>query len=248
MGSCGRICRRTNPSGVSVATSDRPGFFFARCAPGATADAGVKEDDMKFDPFYPIFPDADWIERMLPLGVRFVQLRVKDRDEDATREEIARAQAACAAAGALLVVNDHWQLAIEEGCGFVHLGQEDLDDADVPTIRGAGLGLGISTHDVPELERALALAPDYVALGPVFATRLKAMRFAPQGLERLAEWRRRVGDLPLVAIGGFTVPRAAMAFRAGADVVSVVTDITLDHDPQAKVRAWVEATRATDPV
>lgn len=198
---------------------------------------------MKFDRFYPIFPDADWIERMLPLGVKLVQLRVKDRDDDATRAEIARAQAACEAAGALLVVNDHWQLAIEEGCDFVHLGQEDLDDADVSAIREAGLGLGISTHDVPELDRALALAPDYVALGPIYATKLKAMRFGPQGLERIAEWKRRVGTVPLVAIGGFTVERAAGARRAGADVVSVVTDITLDPDPEAKVRAWLAATR-----
>ena len=198
---------------------------------------------MTLDRFYPIFPDAAWIERMLPLGVKLVQLRVKDRSPDETRDEIARAQEACAAAGALLVVNDHWEIAIEEGCDFVHLGQEDLDDADVAAIRDAGLGLGISTHDVPELDRALALAPDYVALGPVYATRLKAMRFGPQGLERVAEWKRRVGAVPLVAIGGFTVERAMKAFRAGADVVSVVTDITLDPDPEAKVRAWVEATR-----
>lgn len=198
---------------------------------------------MTLDRFYPIFPDAAWIERMLPLGVKLVQLRVKDRSPDETREEIARAQEACTAAGALLVVNDHWEIAIEEGCDFVHLGQEDLDDADVTAIRDAGLGLGISTHDVPELDRALALAPDYVALGPVYATRLKAMRFGPQGLERVAEWKRRVGAVPLVAIGGFTVERAMKAFRAGADVVSVVTDITLDPDPEAKVRAWVEATR-----
>jgi thiamine-phosphate pyrophosphorylase len=198
---------------------------------------------MTLDRFYPIFPDAGWVERMLPLGVKLVQLRVKDRDEDETRAEIARAQAACDHAGAVLVVNDHWRLAIEEGCGFVHLGQEDLDDAEVSSIRDAGLALGISTHDVAELDRALALAPDYVALGPVYPTKLKAMRFAPQGLERLAEWKRRVEDVPLVAIGGFTVERAAGAFAAGADVVSVVTDITLARDPEAKVRAWVEATR-----
>lgn len=198
---------------------------------------------MTLDRFYPIFPDAAWIERMLPLGVTFVQLRAKDLSEDETRAEIARAQAACAAAGATLVVNDHWQLAIEEGCDFVHLGQEDLDDADVAAIRDAGVRLGISTHDVPELDRALALAPDYVALGPVYATKLKSMRFGPQGLERVAEWKRRVGDMPLVAIGGFTIDRAPGAFRAGADVVSVVTDITLDPDPEAKVRAWLEATR-----
>lgn len=198
---------------------------------------------MKLDRFYPIFSDADWVERMLPHGMKLVQLRVKDRSEDETRAEIARAQAACRAVDAVLVVNDHWRIAIEEGCDYVHLGQEDLDDADVPAIRGAGLKLGVSTHDETELERALALSPDYVALGPVYPTILKAMRFGPQGLDRVAEWKERIGPVPLVAIGGFTLERAAGAFDAGADVVSVVTDITLSTDPEARLRAWVEATR-----
>ncbi len=70
-----------------------------------------------------------------------------------------------------------------------------------------------------------------------------SMAWAPQGLDRLGAWKRRVGALPLVAIGGFTVERAAGAFAAGADVVSVVTDIMLAADPEARVRAWVEATR-----
>ena len=198
---------------------------------------------MTLDRFYPIFDDADWIERMLPLGVRLVQLRVKDRPEAETRAEIARARDLCAAAGVTLVVNDHWRLAIEEGCGFVHLGQEDLDEADVPAIRAAGLKLGVSTHDEAELDRALALKPDYIALGPVYPTILKAMKWGPQGLERVAAWRARIGDAPLVAIGGFTVDRAAGAFEAGADVVSAVTDITLNPDPEARVRDWLAATR-----
>ena len=198
---------------------------------------------MTLDRFYPIFDDADWIARMLPLGVRLVQLRVKDRPEAETRAEIARARDLCAAAGATLVVNDHWRIALEEGCGFVHLGQEDLDEADVPAIRAAGLKLGVSTHDEAELDRALALKPDYIALGPVYPTILKAMNWGPQGLERVAAWRARIGDAPLVAIGGFTVDRAAGAFEAGADVVSAVTDITLNPDPEARVRDWLAATR-----
>ena len=192
--------------------------------------------------FYPIVPSADWLARLLPLGVRLVQLRVKDRPEAETRAEIARARALCAAAGATLVINDHWRLAIEEGCSFVHLGQEDLDVADLPAIRRAGLRLGLSTHDEAELERALAAAPDYVALGPVYPTILKAMRFAPQGLGRVAEWKARVGDVPLVAIGGLTVERAAAVLAAGADSLSVVTDITRSPDPEARTRQWLEAT------
>lgn len=198
---------------------------------------------MTLDRFYPIFDSADWIARMLPLGVRLVQLRVKDRSPAETRAEIARARDLCRAAGTQLVVNDHWRLAIAEGCDFVHLGQEDLDQADLPAIRAAGLRLGLSTHDGPELDRALALAPDYIALGPVYPTILKAMRFGPQGLDRVAEWKTRVGATPLVAIGGFTVERAAGAFAAGADVVSAVTDITLNPDPETRVRAWISATR-----
>jgi thiamine-phosphate pyrophosphorylase len=192
--------------------------------------------------FYPIFDSADWLARMLPLGVRFVQLRVKDRPPAETLREIVRARDLCAAAGAQLVVNDHWQLAIEAGCDFVHLGQEDLDTADLGAIRAAGLRLGLSTHDGAELDRALSADPAYVALGPVYPTILKAMKWPAQGLDRVAAWKARVGALPLVGIGGLTVERAAGVLAAGADVVSVVTDITLNPDPEARVRHWLEAT------
>jgi thiamine-phosphate pyrophosphorylase len=198
---------------------------------------------MTLDRFYPIFDGVGWLERTLPLGVKLVQLRIKDRPEPELRREIAAALALCRGRGATLVVNDWWRLAIELGCDWVHLGQEDLDAADIPAIRRAGLRLGVSTHDHAELDRALSLSPDYVALGPIWPTILKKMKWERQGVGRLAEWRRLVGDLPLVAIGGLTPPRAVEAFGAGADVVSVVTDITLNADPEARVREWVGATR-----
>ena len=196
------------------------------------------------DRFYPIFDSAAWLERLVPLGIRLVQLRVKDRPEAELRAEIRRAKTVCAAHDCRLVVNDYWRLAIEEGCDFVHLGQEDLDGADLDAVRTAGLGLGVSTHAAGELDRALALAPDYVALGPVYPTILKAMRFGPQGLGRVGAWKRRVGTLPLVAIGGLTVERAPGVLEAGADILSAVTDITLNPDPEARVREWLAATRA----
>ncbi len=149
-----------------------------------------------------------------------------------------------APAGAILVVNDHWQLAIDLGCGWLHLGQEDLDDADLAAIRAAGLRLGVSTHDDAELDRALAVRPEYVALGPVYPTILKQMPWAPQGLARVADWKARVGNVPLVAIGGMTVERAPGAFAAGADVVSAVTDVTLHADPDARMRQWVRVCAA----
>lgn len=192
--------------------------------------------------FYPIFDDAAWLERALPLGVRLVQLRLKDRAEDELRDQIRRGLALARAHGAALVVNDHWRIAIDEGADWLHLGQEDLDGADLPAIRRAGLRLGLSTHDEAELDRALAHSPDYVALGPVWPTILKQMPWAPQGLPRVTEWKRRAGTVPLVAIGGLTPERGAEALAAGADAVSAVTDITLNPDPEARMRRWLAVT------
>ena len=190
--------------------------------------------------FYPIFDDVSWLRRMLPLGVKFVQLRIKDQPQDALRAQLTEGRDLCAAHGALLVVNDHWQLGIDLGCDWVHLGQEDLDDADVDAIRAAGLKLGISTHDKAELARALALNPDYIALGPIYPTILKKMKWHQQGVEKLGVWKDRMGDIPLVAIGGMSTDRAPGAFDAGADVVSAVTDITLHDDPEGRVREWLK--------
>lgn len=195
------------------------------------------------DRFYPIVDSADWIARLLPCGLRFVQLRIKDRPAHAVRVEIATAKALCEKAAVRLVVNDYWQEAMDLACDFVHLGQADLAAADVAAIRRAGIRLGVSTHDEAELARALEVSPDYVALGPIYPTILKKMAFAPQGLARIGEWKRKIGRIPLVAIGGITLERAQDVFGAGADIVSAVTDITLAADPQARARAWVEASR-----
>lgn len=192
--------------------------------------------------FYPVFDDVAWLERALPLGVRMVQLRLKDRSAQDLNDQIGRGLALCRDYDATLVVNDHWQIAIDQGAEWLHLGQEDLDDADLSAIRRAGLRLGISTHDHAELDRALALAPEYVALGPVYPTILKQMKWHQQGLDRVTEWKRFVGAIPLIAIGGMSVERAPGAFGAGADVVSAVTDITLNADPESRMRDWLAVT------
>ncbi|WP_171212099.1 thiamine phosphate synthase [Ruegeria sp. HKCCA5426] len=198
---------------------------------------------MTLDRFYPIFDHSDWLRRMLPLGVKLVQLRIKDQPDEVVWEQISASLDLCRAHGAVLVVNDYWQAAIDAGCDWIHLGQEDLDDADLKSIRKAGLKLGVSTHDDDELERVLAMDPDYVALGPVYPTILKKMKWEQQGLPRVIEWKARVGDIPLVGIGGMSVERALGVLQAGADIVSVVTDITLNADPEARVRQWIEVTR-----
>jgi thiamine-phosphate pyrophosphorylase len=189
--------------------------------------------------FYPIVPDAAWLARLVPLGVKTVQLRVKDAAPGKVAREIAAGLDVCRRHGCQLIVNDYWQAALDAGADFVHLGQEDLASADVAALKARGVHLGISTHSHEELATALAAQPDYVALGPVYETRLKAMKWAPQGLDRVADWRRRIGKLPLVAIGGLTPERAKAVLAAGADSLAVVTDFITHADPESRVRAWL---------
>jgi thiamine-phosphate pyrophosphorylase len=191
------------------------------------------------DVFYPIVPDTGWLARLLPLGVETVQLRVKDAPGAVVAREIAAGLEACRRHGCQLIVNDYWREAMEAGADFVHLGQEDLAGADVAALKAKGVRLGISTHSPEELAVALAARPDYVALGPIYETRLKVMKWAPQGLDRIAEWRRRIGGLPLVAIGGLTPERVEAVLAAGADSLAVVTDFITHADPEARVREWL---------
>ena len=193
---------------------------------------------------YPIVDDAEWVAQLAPAGVRLLQLRIKAQPQVAVAAQIRRARALCVAGGIQLIVNDHWQAALSAGCDFVHLGQEDLEGADLAALRRAGVRLGISTHDEAELERALAAAPDYIALGPIYHTTLKVMPWAPQGLARIGQWKRRIGALPLVAIGGVTLARLPEVFAAGADVAAVVSDILRAQDPAARARQWLDVAAA----
>jgi len=192
------------------------------------------------DVFYPIVPDAVWLARLLPLGVRTIQLRLKDASHERICHEIGESLELCARHGCQLIVNDYWREAIALGADYVHLGQEDLASADVATIQANRTRLGISTHSEAELEIALAAAPDYIAFGPVYPTKLKAMAWAPQGLARVGEWKKRIGALPLVGIAGITPERADGVINAGADSVAVITDFFTHADPEARVRQWLK--------
>jgi thiamine-phosphate pyrophosphorylase len=191
------------------------------------------------DRFYPVVDSVAWVARLALLGVGTIQLRVKDLSESDAVQMVIDALEIIRGTAARLVVNDYWRAAIIAGAGHVHLGQEDLAGADLKAIRAAGLTLGISTHDDEELATALRARPDYVALGPIFPTTLKSMRFAPQGIAKITEWKKRIGDIPLVAIGGIKLERAREIFAAGADSIAVVSDITQNTDPDARVRAWL---------
>jgi thiamine-phosphate pyrophosphorylase len=191
------------------------------------------------DVFYPIVPDAAWVARIVPLGVRTLQLRVKEAQPADVRRQIDESLIVARRHGCQLIVNDYWREAIDAGADYVHLGQEDLAAADVAAIRAAGMRLGVSTHSEDELGTALAVEPDYVALGPIYKTQLKAMKWSPQGLERIGAWKARIGALPLVAIGGITTERADGVVAAGADSVAVITDFMTAQDPEQRIEMWL---------
>ena len=191
------------------------------------------------DRFYPVVDSLAWVERLTKLGVGTIQLRAKDLNDSEALQIVTDALALTKGTATKLVVNDYWRAAIVAGARHLHLGQEDLVDADVAAIREAGLTLGLSTHDDEELETALRARPDYIALGPIFPTTLKSMRFAPQGIPKITEWKKRISAIPLVAIGGIKLEQAADIFAAGADSIAVVSDVTQNTDPDTRVRAWL---------
>lgn len=192
------------------------------------------------DRFYPVVDSLDWVKRLTALGVGTIQLRAKDLNDAEALQIVSDALEITKGTPTKLVVNDYWRAAIVAGAEHLHLGQEDLADADLGEIRKAKLTLGVSTHDDSELDTALAANPDYVALGPIFFTTLKSMRFAPQGIAKIPEWKKRIGNIPLVAIGGIKLEHAEEIFAAGADSIAVVSDVTQNADPDARVRAWLE--------
>lgn len=187
---------------------------------------------------YPVVDSADWVNRLLTIGIKTIQLRLKQTDSQFLNKEIASAVDTAQQHGDIqFFVNDHWRIAIDNGAYGVHLGQEDLHDADLLEIENAGLRLGISTHSYWELARALAVNPSYIALGPIFETDSKQMPWQPQGFDRLAEWIRLLdGHTPLVAIGGIDVPRARALHQTGVGSVAMISAITRAEDYQQVTR------------
>jgi thiamine-phosphate pyrophosphorylase len=185
--------------------------------------------------FYPVVPTADWVQRLLVWGVRTIQLRAKAMDHSAEalqREVRAAVEAGRVVPGAQVFINDHWQLALGAGAYGVHLGQEDLDTADLKALRAAGIRLGLSTHTPAELARAHAVQPSYLAIGPIYPTTLKVMPYEPVGLERLKVWVPHAAPYPVVAIGGISLERLPDVMACGVDGVAVVSAVTLAADPQ----------------
>ena len=219
---------------------ERTGQFEPEDWPDSPADFGMHAfpRDNAFAPcphrlgLYAVLPDAAWVGRMARAGVPTVQLRFKSDDPAAIKREIQASVQAVQGTGALLFINDHWQLAIEADAYGVHLGQEDLDLADLECIRASGLRLGLSSHGYAEMLHADAVSPSYIAMGAVFATTLKRMMTPPQGTGRLHAYAKLMRDYPLVAIGGIDTSQLPAVLASGVGSVAVVRALVAAAQPE----------------
>ncbi|WP_455426137.1 thiamine phosphate synthase [Dryocola sp. LX212] len=195
---------------------------------------------------YPVVDSVEWIARLLEAGVRTIQLRIKDKSDEEVEADVKAAIILGRRYEARLFINDYWPLAIKHHAYGVHLGQEDLDVANLDAIRDAGLRLGLSTHDNMEMDRALAARPSYIALGHVFPTSTKQMPSAPQGLAQLAAHVKTLGEYPTVAIGGISIDRVPAVLATGVGSVAVVSAITQAQDWRAATAHLLELVGAGD--
>lgn len=195
---------------------------------------------------YPVVDSVEWIERLLEAGAKTIQLRIKDQRDEEVESDVSAAIALGRSYNARVFINDYWQLAIKHQAYGLHLGQEDLETADLNAIRKAGLRLGVSTHDDMEIDVALAARPSYIALGHVFPTQTKQMPSAPQGLAQLARHIQRLGDYPTVAIGGISLDRAPAVLETGVGSIAVVSAITQAVDWQAATAQLLQLAGAGD--
>ncbi|MCO7223870.1 thiamine phosphate synthase [Pleionea sp. CnH1-48] len=188
---------------------------------------------------YPVVDSYEWLQRLLPLGITTAQLRIKDKQGDDLENEIQQSIQLAKQHNCRLFINDYWSLAIKYEAYGVHLGQEDLDDADIDAIRKAGLRLGISTHCHYEVARAHSFKPSYIACGPVYHTNTKQMPWVPQAIAGLNYWQQTL-HYPLVAIGGINQERIDAVAETGVSGIAMITAITLAEDPEQTASRFMQ--------
>jgi thiamine-phosphate pyrophosphorylase len=175
------------------------------------------------------------LEGALAGGATVVQLRLKHTPDGAALELARFAAARARAAGALLFVNDRFDLALLAGADGVHLGQDDLAPEQLPADARARLLVGFSTHTAEQLAASRARPIDYVAFGPVFGTGSKESEYGARGLDALRDAARGAGR-PLVAIGGISAENVGAVRAAGASAAAVISAVADAPDPAAATR------------
>ena len=193
--------------------------------------------------FYQIVPNLSWLKYVIDLGVKVVQLRIKDQPVENVEDEIKKSIQIANQNDVKLFINDYWQFAIKYKAYGVHLGQEDLRSADFDKVFNAGLRLGISTHCYYELAIAKYLRPSYIAFGPIFPTMLKNMNFIPQGVDLLSYWVRHL-NFKIVAIGGINLLNLDSVIKTGVSGIAVVSAVINSEFPDKTTSEFLAKCKA----
>lgn len=232
-----------NPDDWSVDYQDMP--LMTPQAPDSPRPQLARCDSLRLG-IYPVVDSVEWISRLIDCGITTIQLRLKtdvahSPTEAQLDQQIQQAVAVCKGRNIRLFINDHWQLAIKHGAYGIHLGQEDLYEADLLAIAQAGCRLGVSTHSYTEVSRALWINPSYIALGPIYATTSKDMPWIPQGVAAVSRWVNLLKhEYPLVAIGGIDHERAKVLKPSGIGSIAMISAITKADDYQAATQSLLE--------
>lgn len=198
------------------------------CFPSCTSDVNPNFKQLGI---YPIVNRADELLPLLQAGITTVQIRIKDLTSDALRVELIKADDIAKKFSARLFINDYWKIAIELDAYGIHLGQEDLADANLVAIQQAGLRLGVSTHNIDEIEKIaqkLSIKPSYIAIGAIFATQSKNIPTLTIGLKNLKKWTESI-DLPVVAIGGINSDNIQQVIDCGVLGVAMIQGVYIEN-------------------
>ena len=189
---------------------------------------------------YPIVDNLDHLKMLFDTGASLIQFRIKDKSQTDITTLVKKAvDLSKKYSFSKLIINDHWEAAIESGAFGVHLGQEDIKYADLSSLRSSGLRLGISTHSFWEVSCALQLSPSYIACGPIFQTRVKKMPWLPQGIRNLSYWVRMLPK-PIVAIGGINLKNLESVKLTGVEIISLINGISRAACPQQAFLTYKE--------
>jgi thiamine-phosphate diphosphorylase len=178
-------------------------------------------------------------------GARILQLRDKTGSSAAFLALADRLVQRARAFDALLVVNDRADIARLSGARGVHVGQDDLDIADVRRIVGSAAVVGISTHDEAQIDAALDTDATYVAVGPIFGTATKDTGYSARGLDLIRYAANR--GKPIVAIGGIALDRVQSVLEAGAAGLAVISDLLTTGNAEARTRDFIARIAGREP-
>ena len=174
-------------------------------------------------------------------GAKVLQVRIKPGEARDIVRIAKLARRICDEAGAILVINDRIDIALAVRADAVHLGQTDLSLPDARSIAGDRLAIGLSTHNLHQVEAAVAQRPDYIAYGPIFSTTTKQNPDPIQGVDALRVAVEAAGTIPVVAIGGITPANAAAVYASGASAICAISAVNNASDVVAAARAFARA-------